>query len=127
MEGLMKKTLISMVHAIIILVLATLLLVGCTNSSGSLVAPSSNPSGTQDSNPADVQGNNSQKNDGTTTNTNETLEDLYSFEQISGGYKITGYKGNSQKAEIPEKYNDEDYSDLVDYIDIDIRSWQELG
>ena len=28
---------------------------------------------------------------------------------------------------FPEKFNDEDYSDLVDYIDIDIRSWQELG
>lgn len=28
---------------------------------------------------------------------------------------------------FPEEYNDEDYSDLVDYIDIDIRSWQELG
>lgn len=26
-----------------------------------------------------------------------------------------------------EKYNNSDYSDLVDYIDIDIRSWQDLG
>lgn len=26
-----------------------------------------------------------------------------------------------------EKYNSEDYSDLVDFIDIDIRSWQKLG
>lgn len=29
--------------------------------------------------------------------------------------------------EFPEKYNDEDYSDLVDYIDIDISSWQDIG
>ncbi len=28
---------------------------------------------------------------------------------------------------FPEAYNDDDYSDLVDYIDIDIRSWQDIG
>lgn len=28
---------------------------------------------------------------------------------------------------FPEEYNNSDYSDLVDYIDIDIRSWQDLG
>lgn len=27
---------------------------------------------------------------------------------------------------FPEEYNDEDYSELVDYIDIDIRSWQNI-
>ena len=27
---------------------------------------------------------------------------------------------------FPEAYNDEDYSELVDYIDIDIRSWQNI-
>ena len=26
--------------------------------------------------------------------------------------------------EFPSKYNSEDYANLVDYIDIDIRSWQ---
>lgn len=28
---------------------------------------------------------------------------------------------------FPQEYNDEDYSELVDYIDIDIRSWQNIG
>ena len=28
---------------------------------------------------------------------------------------------------FPEEYNNENYSELVDYIDIDIRSWQDLG
>ena len=28
---------------------------------------------------------------------------------------------------FPEEFNNSDYSDLVDYIDIDIRSWQDLG
>lgn len=28
---------------------------------------------------------------------------------------------------FPEEYNNEDYSELVDYIDIDIRSWQDIG
>lgn len=28
---------------------------------------------------------------------------------------------------FPEEFNSENYSELVDYIDIDIRSWQDLG
>ena len=28
---------------------------------------------------------------------------------------------------FPEEFNDEDYANLVDYIDIDIRSWQNIG
>ena len=36
---------------------------------------------------------------------------------------------DSYRLEIsfPEKFNDEEYSELVDYIDIDIRSWQVIG
>ena len=29
--------------------------------------------------------------------------------------------------EFPEKYNDDTYMDLVDYIDIEIKSWQAIG
>ena len=28
---------------------------------------------------------------------------------------------------FPDEYNSEDYANLVDYIDIDIRSWQDIG
>ena len=31
------------------------------------------------------------------------------------------------KVEFDEKYNEEEYSDLVDYIDIEIKSWQKVG
>jgi hypothetical protein len=31
------------------------------------------------------------------------------------------------KLTFPKKYNSEVYSDLVDYIDIDINSWQSTG
>lgn len=31
------------------------------------------------------------------------------------------------KAKFDEKYNSEEYSDLVDYIDLEIKSWQKVG
>ena len=31
------------------------------------------------------------------------------------------------KVEFDAKYNEEEYSDLVDYIDIEIKSWQKVG
>lgn len=31
------------------------------------------------------------------------------------------------KVEFDDKYNQEEYSDLVDYIDIEIKSWQKVG
>ena len=50
---------------------------------------------------------------------NSLIQEMAYDDKVSDNYRLD--------ITFPEKYNDEDYSDLVDYIDIDIRSWQDIG
>lgn len=50
---------------------------------------------------------------------NSLIQEMDYDDKVSDSYRLD--------ITFPEKYNDEDYSDLVDYIDIDIRSWQDIG
>lgn len=50
---------------------------------------------------------------------NSLIQEMAYDDKVSDSYRLD--------ITFPEKYNDEDYSDLVDYIDIDIRSWQDIG
>ena len=50
---------------------------------------------------------------------NSLIQDMAYDSKVSDSYRLD--------IVFPEKYNDEDYSGLVDYIDIDIRSWQDIG
>ena len=42
-------------------------------------------------------------------------------------YKLNATDNYKLVIEFPEKYNDDAYMDLVDYIDIEIKSWQAIG
>lgn len=42
-------------------------------------------------------------------------------------YKLNATDNYKLVIEFPEKYNDDSYTDLVDYIDIEIKSWQAIG
>ena len=42
-------------------------------------------------------------------------------------YKLNATDNYKLVIEFPEEYNDDSYSDLVDYIDIEIKSWQAIG
>lgn len=50
---------------------------------------------------------------------NSLIQEMAYDDEVSDTYRLD--------ITFPEKYNDEDFSDLVDYIDIDIRSWQDIG
>lgn len=42
-------------------------------------------------------------------------------------YKLNATDNYKLVIEFPEEYNDDSYTDLVDYIDIEIKSWQAIG
>ena len=42
-------------------------------------------------------------------------------------YKLNATDNYKLVIEFPEEYNDDTYMDLVDYIDIEIKSWQAIG
>ena len=42
-------------------------------------------------------------------------------------YKLNATDNYKLVIEFPEEYNDDTYTDLVDYIDIEIKSWQAIG
>jgi hypothetical protein len=42
-------------------------------------------------------------------------------------YKLNSTDNYKLVVEFPEKYNDDSYMDLVDYIDLEIKSWQAVG
>ena len=42
-------------------------------------------------------------------------------------YKLNATDNYKLVIEFPEEYNDDSYTDLVDYIDIEIKSWQAVG
>ena len=42
-------------------------------------------------------------------------------------YKLNATDDYKLVVEFPEKFNDDTYMDLVDYIDIEIKSWQAIG
>lgn len=50
---------------------------------------------------------------------NSLIQEMAYDDRVSDSYRLD--------ITFPEKYNDEEYSDLVDYIDIDIRSWQDIS
>ena len=55
---------------------------------------------------------------------NEIICNSPIFEMSYSSLKIDNYK---LKVTIPAEYSGIEYSDLVDYIDIEINSWQKLG
>lgn len=55
---------------------------------------------------------------------NELICNTPIFEMGYSSLNIDNYK---IKIEFPSEYNTEEYSDLVDYINIEINSWQKLG
>jgi hypothetical protein len=50
---------------------------------------------------------------------NTPIQEMGHDSELSDNYKL--------KVEFPNEYNDEVYSNLVDYIDIEIKSWQKTG
>ena len=42
-------------------------------------------------------------------------------------YKLNATDNYKLVIEFPEEFNDDSYTDLVDYIDIEIKSWQAIG
>lgn len=42
-------------------------------------------------------------------------------------YKLNATDNYKLVIEFPEEYNDDSYTDLVDYVDIEIKSWQAIG
>ena len=50
---------------------------------------------------------------------NSLVQNMAYNSKVSDSYRLD--------ISFPEEFNNEDYSELVDYIDIDIRSWQDIG
>ncbi len=50
---------------------------------------------------------------------NSLVQEMAYDSKVSDSYRLD--------IRFPEEFNNEDYADLVDYIDIDIRSWQDIG
>lgn len=50
---------------------------------------------------------------------NSLIQEMPYDNTVSDSYRLD--------VKFPEEYNNEYYSELVDYIDIDIRSWQDIG
>lgn len=60
-------------------------------------------------------------------NRNDNNEVLCSSEVQNMSFENNVIDEYTIKAKFDEKYSSEEYSDLIDYIDIEIKSWQKVG
>lgn len=62
-----------------------------------------------------------------TFNRNEENELLCNTEVVEMSFKKEELHNYKLEVVFPSSYNSEEYTDLVDYIDIEINSWQKIG
>lgn len=62
-----------------------------------------------------------------TFNRNDENELLCNTENIEMSFKKEELHNYKLEVSFPSLYNSEEYTDLVDYIDIEINSWQKIG
>lgn len=62
-----------------------------------------------------------------TFNRNDENELVCNTETIEMSYKAEEMHNYKLEVTFPSKYSSEEYTDLVDYIDIEINSWQKIG
>ena len=62
-----------------------------------------------------------------TFNRNDENEVLCNTEDVEMSFKKEELHNYRLEVTFPSSYNSEEYTDLVDYIDIEINSWQKIG
>lgn len=62
-----------------------------------------------------------------TFNRNDENELICNTETIEMSYKAEELHNYKLEVTFPSSYSSEEYTDLVDYIDIEINSWQKIG